>query len=148
MHQSKTTILYNTKQKQIDTLKNSFEFEIVFKHGMRFNKDFMAIYAMPLHDFLTHLCKKKRYNRKIESHLLLGFSINKKVAKACKRNLLRRRIKAIMQGLIDILQDYIFIFVCRKGIMEYDFNALAKHIAYSTKKLVQQKHKAKTTYKK
>ena len=88
----------NTKHKKIDTLKNSYEFDIVFKNGLRFNRDFMAIYAMPLRDFIFHLRKKKQYNRFIESKMLLGFSINKKVAKACKRNLIRRRIKAQNTG--------------------------------------------------
>lgn len=127
----------NTKHKKIDTLKNSYEFDIVFKNGLRFNRDFMAIYAMPLRDFIFHLRKKKQYNRFIESKMLLGFSINKKVAKACKRNLIRRRIKAVMQEYGTKYRGYAFVFICRKGISDYDFIALKKHILYSTKKLTQ-----------
>lgn len=128
--------------KQIDTLKNTFEFDIVFKNGVRFNKDFMTIYAMPLHDFLFHLRKKRQYNRKIESYLLLGFSISKKVAKSCKRNLLRRRIKSIMRSIVNLFGHHVFVFVCRKGVIDYDFNALSKHITYSVKRLT--KHKSNT----
>lgn len=127
--------------KQMDMLKNTFEFDIVFKNGIRFNKDFMAIYAMPLHDFLFYLRKKRQYNRKIESNLLLGFSISKKVAKACKRNLLRRRIKSIMRRMVKLSANYVFVFVCRKGVIDYDFNMLSKHISYSIKRLTQQRAK-------
>ena len=128
------------KRKKIDTLKNSYEFDIVFKNGWRFNREFMAIYVIPLRDFILHLRKKKQYNRMIESKMLLGFSINKKVATACKRNLIRRQIKAIMQEFHVNYKGYAFVFICRKGIVEYDFIALKKHILYSIKRLTQSKN--------
>lgn len=124
-----------------DTLKNTFEFGVVFKNGARFNKDFMTIYAMPLRDFLFHLRRKKQYDRKIDSNLLIGFSISKKVAKACKRNLLRRRIKAIIHGMTKLFVGYVFVFICRKGAIEFDFNTLSQHISYSTKRLTKQRLK-------
>lgn len=138
--------------KRIDTLKKTFEFDMVFKNGARFNRDFMAIYAMPLNDFTSRMRTKKHRNHTPIAPLLLGFSISKKVAKACKRNLLRRQIKAIVRGMADLLCGYVFVFVCRKGIMEYDFHALQKHIAYSTKRLMEQKspthhRKTKPAYK-
>lgn len=127
------------KYKKIDTLKNSYEFDIVFKNGLRFNRDFMSIYAIPISNFIFNLRKKKQYNRTIESEVILGFSINKKVAKAHKRNLIKRRIKAIMQDF-DIKGKYAFVFICRNGVVEYDFTSLKKHVIYSIKKLTQSKH--------
>lgn len=140
-HEQKTLPKYD---KQLDTLKNSFEFDIVFKNGIRFNRDFMSIYAISLRDFLFHLRRKRQYNRKIESHLLLGFSISKKVAKACKRNLLRRRIKAVMCSSYQLFENYVFVFVCRKGIIDYDFKMLSSHVIYSIKRLTQQNIKEHT----
>lgn len=131
--------------KRIDTLKNAFEFEIVFRNGMRFSRDFMVIYAISLRDFLSHLRKKRQYYRRIETHLLLGFSINKKVANACKRNLVKRRIRSVMYNMTQLSNKYVFVFVCRKGIAEYDYSLLSEHILYSIKRLTQQKEAKNNT---
>ncbi|RDU67163.1 ribonuclease P protein component [Helicobacter didelphidarum] len=128
----------NLSRCNIEHLKNSYEFNLVFTHGMRFHKDFMTIHAISLYDFLTHLKNKKRYNRQICADMLLGFSINKKVAKACKRNLLRRRIKAIMRDFVKECEtnNFAFVFVCRKEILELSFDNLKQHINYVVNKLI------------
>lgn len=118
-------------------LQNSFEFNIVFKSPYRFTRDFMTIYGLDLCDFCLKLSNKKRYIRHIDSKVLLGFSINRKVAKAHKRNLIKRRIKAIMCNLVSQgeISHTAFIFVCRRNIIELSFHDLEKHIRYAVKKI-------------
>ncbi len=122
----------------IGTLKNSVEFDIVFRNATKFNRNSVTIYAMPLNLFCGHLKKKKKFFRNIDSCNVVGFSINKKVAKACKRNLLRRRIKAILHNLTlqNIINGYVLVFICRKGSTDMDFRFLEQHISYSLNKLI------------
>lgn len=133
---------FNTK-KVIDSisishLKNSLEFDIVFKNSAYFHKKFLTINAMRTNDFSYKLRNKKQH-RVIESSILLGFSISKKVGKANKRNLIKRRLKAIMQNLTKEkkLYNLTLIFVPRKEILELTFSELKSHIDFSLKKLNQ-----------
>ncbi|WP_237416425.1 ribonuclease P protein component [Helicobacter saguini] len=122
----------------ISHLKNSFEFDIVFKNSVYFHKNFLTINAMRTSDF-SYKIRNKKQGRVIESSILLGFSINKKVGKANKRNLIKRRLKAIMQNLVKEkkLYNLTLIFVARKEILNLSFTDLQNHINYSLKKLNQ-----------
>lgn len=136
--QVSTIRAYTSKQKSISQLKNSFEFNILFKEGARFNHEYIGIYAMPCHRFKQKLQQHKKYDRLIESEILLGFSINKKVAKATKRHLIKRRIKAIiymMKSAQIRFTNIVLVFVCRRGILEWDFKALKAHIYHVITKL-------------
>ncbi len=130
----------------ISSLKNTFEFNIVFKSNTRFHKDFLTIHAISLSDFKHKLREKKKYIREIDSKLLLGFSINKKVAKATKRNLIKRRLKAIAR-ILDI-HNMAVVFVCRKGILDFDYKDLENHVKYAMKKMFMRKKMQKGNEKK
>ena len=123
---------------KIDSVKNSFEFDIVFKNGVYFHRDFMSIHAMKTRDFAFKISQNMRRKRTLEANILLGFSINKKVAKAHLRNKIKRQIKAIIQNLIHTknLHNLSMIFVCRAGVLELDFLTLKKHIESSIFKLL------------
>ena len=82
----------------------------------------------------------------IDSKLLVGFSINKKVAKATKRNLLKRRLKAIAR-ILDI-HNMAVVFVCRKGILDFDYKDLENHVKYAMKKMFMRKKMQKGNEKK
>lgn len=122
---------------QISSLKDSIEFDIVFKNGAYFHKPFLTINAIKT-NVLANKLRVKNKNRNIESNVLLGFSINKKVAKACKRNLIKRRIKAIMRRLVREKRVYnlSLVFVCRKEILSLSFTELQNNITFGIKKLV------------
>ncbi len=137
-------IKLDTKLKIISTLKKSFEFDIVIKNGIRVNKELIVIYAIPLSYLHNYLHKKRMCFYTIKSCNILGFSINKKVAKAHKRNLLKRRIKAIMYQLTisKYINEYAFVFICRKGITELDFNYLRNQIIYSIDKIKNNQNKS------
>lgn len=128
--------------KTITYLKNSFEFDIVFKSKVFLHKDFITIHALLFDDFVAKLITKKRYCRDLDSTIMLGFSINKKVAKACKRNLIRRRIKAIIHKAVieKRISDVVFVFVCRKGSTEIAFNDLEKYLLHGIRRLLQTLH--------
>ncbi|RDU72883.1 ribonuclease P protein component [Helicobacter aurati] len=134
----------------ISYLKNSFEFSLLFKEGMRINHECLCIYALSFKRFKYKVSHSKKYFRELDANILLGFSINRKVAKATKRNLLKRRIKAI---IVDIgkkirLQGLTFAFVCRKGVIEWDFYTLKTYITqtlHTIKKMFLQSARYKNT---
>lgn len=118
-------------------LKNSFEFNIVFKDGISFNHKFLGIYALNRTQLEYKISKNKKYKRDLNSKVLLGFSINKKVAKATKRNLIKRRIKSIMHNIVNSgLDNIVFVFVCRHGILQWDFSTLNKYINATIHKIL------------
>ena len=129
----------NTESKLLTSLKTSFEFNIVFKDGLKVQHENLGIYAVPMDRFQHALQKSRRHNRRLESNTLVGFSINRKVAKAVKRNLIKRRIKAILLMLKHEggLGGLALAFVPRKGILEWDFHALKAHIDHSLERLKQ-----------
>ncbi|STQ85648.1 ribonuclease P protein component [Helicobacter muridarum] len=126
----------NSKQ-AISSLKNSFEFNVLFKDGVRLNHDNICIHAISLNKLKYKLQHSRKYNRDLCGNVLLGFSINKKVAKSVKRNLIRRRIKAIFLYLSRemSIRNTAFALVCRKGILEWDFHSLKQHIIRSIHKI-------------
>lgn len=120
----------------ITNLKNSFEFNVLFKDGIRVNHDNICIHAISL-DRFKHKLQHSRHNRLIYGDILLGFSISKKVAKSAKRNLVRRRIRAIFISLSKemLIRNIAFALVCRKGILEWDFQSLKQYIISSIHKI-------------
>ena len=69
----------------------------------------------------------------------MGLSISRKVGKACVRNLLKRRLKAIMYENRTKLQDYIFVIVAREGIILADFATLQRDILFACSKVIHSK---------
>lgn len=132
------------KKIKVSHLKTTKEFDIVFKNSVYFHKNFLTINAMKTSDFLYRISKLKSNQKKvIESSIFLGFSISKKMGKAVKRNLVKRRLKAIMQDIIKQknLNNLTLIFVCRKEILELSYKDLSHHIDFALKKLSIMLHK-------
>lgn len=63
-------------------------------------------------------------NRDVVSTFLLGLSISKKVGKATKRNLIKRRIRFICRRYLEEFRDYSMIFVAKNGIVKLGFDEL------------------------
>lgn len=112
----------------ISTLKNSYEFGLVFENRAFFKTSFLNVFVMDLASF------KKKAKRKIESFNLIGFSISKKVAIANKRNLLKRRIKSIIYEYSTQKIGFCVVFICKKGITDLSFSRLKEELSKSLKK--------------
>ena len=61
--------------------------------------------------------------------LKIGFSIGKKIGKAYMRNLIKRRMRAIVRELVPSLPDnYNMVFIAKAGINEISFAELKNEI--------------------
>jgi len=65
----------------------------------------------------------------------IGFSVSKKIGKAHTRNLVKRRLRAIVASLLPSLQKKAqIVFVTRTGIETLDFETLKKNTVSVLKK--------------
>ena len=91
------------------------------------NQDFQRLYRMgafcPLGSaFLYALPNKLPYNR-------LGITAGKKVGNAVVRNLVKRRLRAIVTELLpDIKKGYSYVLVARSGIQDAPFQSLRRDV--------------------
>ncbi|HOA91612.1 MAG: ribonuclease P protein component [Bacillota bacterium] len=94
---------------------------------LRRNTDFVRVY------------EKGKYSadRYVVVHFLpnqlgvsrIGFSVSKKIGKSVTRNLVKRRLRAIMQKLSPkIKQGYDIVISARVGAQEADFDSLEKSL--------------------
>ena len=61
--------------------------------------------------------------------LKIGFSISKKIGKAYMRNLIKRRMRAVVRELVPSLPDnYNMVFIAKAGINEISFAELSNEI--------------------
>jgi len=65
----------------------------------------------------------------------VGFTASKKVGNSVKRNLARRRLKAIFLELSGELKSGSYIFVAKKKIDDVDYISLKKSLLWSFKRL-------------
>ena len=86
-------------------LRKNNEFNYIYKKGEKFHTD----------DFVLFVVKSKYPNYKI------GFSISKKLGKANKRNLLKRRMREITRRYIDIPSFYNYVILAKDNAMQLDF---------------------------
>jgi ribonuclease P protein component len=75
------------------------------------------------------------YVRTGSDRLKAGFSVSKKIGKSVVRNKVKRRLREAFSKLIPQLrQDYYYVFIARKGIVEDDYKAIADSVSYLLKK--------------
>lgn len=63
-------------------------------------------------------------NREDKDDFLLGLSVSKKVGKATKRNLIKRRVRSLCRSHLQILTNYAMVFVAKNGIIEISYKVL------------------------
>lgn len=111
--------LLKTKEKSDHRLKKNSQFNYIYRKGERQSSK----------NFTLYIVKSKYKNFKI------GYSISKKVGKAWKRNLLRRRLKEIVR-LNNLPQEgFNYILQAKIGAGELDYKAIEGQVLSIFKKV-------------
>ncbi len=133
---------------RLDSLKNKAEFDFIYKNAQRFFHKNFVLYALQISSIKPSNFRTQKFVDSLSSHsaeVYIGLSISRKVGKACVRNLLKRRLRAIMYENRSKLQDYIFVIVAKEGIVLADFATLQRDILFACSKIsqnYQKTHKA------
>ena len=106
------------------SLKKNKEFNYMYKKGERVSTD----------NFTLFVVKSKFFDYRI------GFSINKKLGKANKRNLLKRRLKEICRKELKIMPYRNYVLLARNEAIDLNFSQLLEEI----KRLFSKYEKKKT----
>lgn len=94
------------------SLKKNKEFNYIYKKGERVSTD----------NFTLFVVKSKFFDYRI------GFSINKKLGKANKRNLLKRRLKEICRKELKIPPHHNYVVLARNEAIALEYSALIDEI--------------------
>jgi ribonuclease P protein component len=65
----------------------------------------------------------------------VGFTASKKVGNAVKRNLAKRRLRALFYEICEDIASGSYVFVAKKQIEEMDYKTLKKSLIWSLGKL-------------
>lgn len=123
---------------KLDSLKTKAEFDFIYKNAKRFFHKHFVLYALSISHFQPHHFKEKKILHAILSRqaaLYLGLSISRKIGKANKRNLVKRRIKAIVYENRMDYKDFIFVIVAKEGITCLDFATLKTDLLFGFAKI-------------
>lgn len=91
------------------------EYGYIYKKGVVTYSNFLVLYSIPTN----------------KTHSRIGFSISKKVGKAFKRNLVKRRLSEIIRLNLDHLNSkFNYIIVCKEGVAELDYDTLFGQVKY------------------
>lgn len=90
---------------------------MIYNHGKKWHYDGALVF------YLNDTTKK------------VGFTASKKVGNAVKRNLAKRRLRAIFLEIQPMLNDGVYVFVAKEKIHHISYEALKKGILWSLKKL-------------
>jgi len=111
------------------------------KYQIKKNKQFRKIYSEG-----TSLANRYAVLFALENKLALkrfGFSVSKKLGKAVKRNLIKRRMKEICRLYgYNLNNGYDYVFIARKGIEKLDFattNEIMENLVYRINKRFKRK---------
>ena len=110
------TRVANKSVHKIVTLKKNYEFQFVFKKGVRINSNSLTLIVAP--------CRKK--------YPKFGIVVSKKIGKAVVRNKRRRQIKEIVRKLSVLPNQY--VFVAKDNINEASFIELTSEVKHLLRK--------------
>lgn len=68
-------------------------------------------------------------------HSKVGFTASKKVGNAVKRNLAKRRMRALVRIFTPLLKSGTYIIVAKEPIIDADFSKLQKEFRYACKRV-------------
>ena len=103
--------------KAFDTLKQTKEYSYIYNHANKWHSDCALVFY--------HCDATKR----------VGFTASKKVGNAIKRNLAKRRLRAIFLEIQDSLREGVYVFVAKEKMNHQSYETLRKGIVWSMKKL-------------
>lgn len=101
-----------TKENHRLTLRKHFAY--VYRKGKRKSSKYFTLYTVD--------SKFKTYK--------IGYSINKKIGKANKRNLLKRRLREITRKAEYIKPYHNYVLLAREGVETLSFEELQKQVEY------------------
>lgn len=125
---------------KVDSLKNKREFDIVFRNGSRFDTPYFSLYILSLWQLSSKIPPKifRIYQdiRSRKADVYLGLSVSRKIGCAPKRNLYKRRMRALCQD--ESFKGLCVVFVPKVGIAGLSYAEFAtmchKALAYAQKK--------------
>ncbi|MCI5497540.1 MAG: ribonuclease P protein component [Firmicutes bacterium] len=101
--------------KSANRLKKRKEFAYLYNNGKAKHSNYLTLVYLPT---------KHR-------PLKIGFSISKKIGKAHTRNLIKRRLRAIVREQVpNLLDNYNAVFIAKTGIENLSFADLRKNVLY------------------
>lgn len=105
-------------------LRKNSQFSYIYKKGERVHTEHFTLFAVP----------SRFENYKI------GFSINKKLGKANKRNLLKRRMREITRIFIHIPSFCNYVVMAKENAVSLSFEDLKKELIKLFEKYESKKH--------
>lgn len=119
----------------MNSLKNKRQFDLVYKKGTRRYSKYFTLYFIRL-DSISTLLKSEES----KDDFLLGLSVSKKVGKATKRNLIKRRVRFLCKKHLQMLSNYAVVFVAKNGIIEIPYRVLEQDFLVCTKGVLHSAH--------
>lgn len=109
--------------KRVNSLKGRKVFQEVFKYGRKSRRSGITVFVLRDKGKIEERDQSKKGNVKI------GISAGRQIGKACKRNLIKRRIRAVCNELIDqINNEFLIIIKPGSGSENLSFEDLKSEI--------------------
>lgn len=105
-------------------LRKNSQFNFIYKKGERVSTENFTLFVV-----------KSKY-----AYYKIGFSINKKLGKANKRNLLKRRMREITRLYLQIPSFCNYVILARENATSLDFESLKKELVRLFEKYEKKKH--------